>query len=146
MAAPVYRKSLVDKYLQRYYRAHMSSRVRVLRGVLGAGEELVYEGDARVHRMAAPVQMGFGDEPQYMVSGTVSVPFHDASGAVVQPQVNDMVVVLSHHDRKLEGRSFRVMHVDAGGEFEEMVQMSVMGSEESPTAPDIPRPPRWPGG
>lgn len=145
---PVFSKRLADLYVRRYYSSHLSSRVRVLRGVLADGSpQLVYEGAARVHRLSAPLQMGFGDEPQYMVTGTVTLPHRDQSGDAVAPQVNDVVVVLDHQDHKVVGRSFRVMHVDSGGELEEMVQLSVVGSEESPSVPDLPRPPAgWPHG
>ena len=141
----MYRKALVDTYVRRYYTAHQTARVRVLRGVLSEGGTLVYEGAARVHRMSSPMQMGFGDEPQYMVSGTVSLPAR-VDGVEVAPHVNDVLVVLEHNDPVMVGRSFRVMHVDAGAEFEEMVQLSVVGSEESPTVPSLPRPPEWPNG
>lgn len=143
--APLYRQELIDLYVDRYTRAHQTAFVRLYRGVLGDGEQVLYEGRARVHRLSGAVQMGFGDEPQYMVSGTVSLPRTDADGNEVMPQVDDTLVVLTHRDDKTVGRSFRVMHVDAGGQFKEMVQLSVIGSEESPTAPSLPRPPAgWP--
>ena len=67
---PIYRKPLIDKYVERYIESNMVDEVSVYRGLRAEEAVLVYHGQARIHRLSSPVQMGFGDEPQYMVSGT----------------------------------------------------------------------------
>lgn len=131
---PIYRRALIDKYVERYAEGNMTARVRITRG-LHSNSTLLYEGKARVHLQAGAVQMGFGDEPQYMVSGTISIPqYHEVDNAAVLPQVNDLILILVHHDARTIGRTMRIMHVDAGGQFNSIISMSVIGSEESPTS------------
>ena len=131
---PFYRKPLIDKYLERYIESHMTDEVSIYRGVRSTASVRVYQGQARIHRLAAPVQMGFGDEPQYMVSGTISLPMVEGgSDLPVRIRVNDHVVVDDHYDTAMIGRTFRVMHIDTAGLFHNTVSLSVVGSEESPT-------------
>jgi len=131
---PIYRRALIDKYVERYAEGNMTARVRITRG-LYPNSTLLYEGRARVHLQGGAVQMGFGDEPQYMVSGTISVPqYHDVDNIAVLPSVNDLILITEHHDDRTVGRTMRIMHVDAGGQFNNILTMSVIGSEESPTA------------
>jgi hypothetical protein len=126
------RRPLVELYAERYTRSNQTVTVRIDRGIV-PDLTTIYTGRGRVHRMVGSVQMGFGDEPQYMVSGIISVPILDADDEPVKPHVNDHVTVLTHHDPAMVGRTFRVMHVDAGGQFNGVVAMSVLGSEPSPT-------------
>jgi uncharacterized protein DUF6093 len=131
---PIYRKSLIDKYVERYVESNMVDEVSVYRGIHTDQSVLVYHGQARIHRLASPVQMGFGDEPQYMVSGTISLPMFEAeTNNPVRVFVNDHVTVDDHWDASMIGRTFRVMHVDVAGQFHNTVSLSIMGSEESPT-------------
>jgi len=131
---PIYRRALIDKYVERYAEGNMTARVRITRGIY-PNSTLLYEGRGRIHLQGGAVQMGFGDEPQYMVSGTISVPqYHEVDDASVLPQINDLILILEHHDARTMGRTMRVMHVDAGGQFNSIITMSVLGSEESPTA------------
>lgn len=137
-ASPV-RTGLVTKYLERYVEGNMTALVVITRGT-GTTRTTVYAGRARVHRLANSVQMGFGDEPQYLTSGTISVPnTTDANDAVpVVPRVNDNVRVTRHHDPRLVGRSFRVMSVALGGQFSAEVSLSVLGAVDQPSAIDTP--------
>jgi hypothetical protein len=131
---PIYRKSLIDKYVERYAESNMVEEVSVYRGIHTDESVLVYHGQARIHRLSSPIQMAFGDEPQYMVSGTVSLPMVEAgTDNPVRVYVNDHVIVDDHWDHSMIGRSFRIMHVDVGGQFHNVVSLSVVGSEESPT-------------
>jgi len=128
------RKPLIEKYIERYVEGNMDAEVRIERGVRPA-TTTVYSGRARVHPLNGSVQMGFGDEPQYMVSGSVSIPvLDDSTGLPTDPRVNDTIVILRHGDPGVAGRSLRVMHVDSGGQYNTVVSMTVMGAEASPTA------------
>ena len=127
------RRPLVQNYIDRYTTANMEADVRVTRGSYAA-PVAVYTGRARIAALGGSVQMGFGDEPQYMVSGTISLPTLDSDGATpVEPMVNDMILVLRHHDPSIVGRSFRVMHVDNGNQYASVVRCTVLGAEVSPT-------------
>lgn len=126
------RLGLAELYTKRYAEVVQESEVTITRGVVG-DTTIVYSGRARVHAMTGAMQMGFGDEPQYMVTGRISVPVADVSGDPIEPQVNDLVTVDSHRDAGIVGHAFRVMHVDAGGQFTDVVSMTVVGSEDSPT-------------
>jgi hypothetical protein len=131
---PIYTRDLISLYAQRYAWSNMQDQVRVLRG-LGGQQDIIYEGRGRVHMFASPIQMGFGDEPQFMVSGTISIPDNDyPAERPIRPQVDDHVLVLNHPDIIAIWRTYRVVHVDAGGQFESVVTMSCITSEESPTA------------
>jgi hypothetical protein len=140
------RLGLAEIYTKRYAEMVQEAQVEITRGVVG-GTTQVYAGQGRVHVMSGAMQMGFGDEPQYMTTGTISIPVHSTDGGDVDPQVNDMVLVVWHRESGMIGRSYRVMHVDAGGQFNDVVSMRVVGSEDSPTgladsAPD-PGPGPW---
>lgn len=133
MDVPAYHRPMVEEYIRRYSSANMTARIRIVRGTT-PDTALVYEGRARIHRLQGSVQMGFGDEPQYMVTGTVSIPqLDEETGEPVIPAVDDTIRVLDHHDARTVDMSFRVMHVDAAGQFNSFVSMSVVGAERSPT-------------
>lgn len=133
MDVPAYHRPMVEEYIRRYSSANMTARIRIVRGIV-PDTALVYEGRARIHRLQGSVQMGFGDEPQYMVTGTVSIPQRDEwTDEPNLPIVDDTIEVLEHHDTRTVGMSFRVMHVDAAGQFNSFVSMSVVGAERSPT-------------
>jgi hypothetical protein len=124
---------LVSQFVRRYTRSNMTAAVRVWRGS-HPDASVLYEGPARVALLAGAVQMGFGDEPQYMVSGTVYIPREDpATGVLLDVMVNDTVVVLSQQDPAAVGRTMRVMHVNAAGQWNSSIELSVMGAEPSPT-------------
>jgi Family of unknown function (DUF6093) len=130
---PIYRQGLIDKYLERYAEGNMQARVVITRGLYPAST-LLYEGRARIHLQAGAVQMGFGDEPQYMVTGTISVPeYTEDTDAAVLPRVNDLILCTESTDSRAAGRTFRVMHIDVGGQYNGFLTMSVIGSEDSPS-------------
>ena len=136
--APPVHLGLATKYLQRYTQANMTAMVEITRGT-GTSRVGVYSGRARVHLLASPVQMGFGDEPQFMVSGTISVPaMLDDDATPVLPRVTDMVRVTAARDRKVIGRAFRVMHVPTGGLLTAFTTLSVLGAQDAPSAMTMP--------
>lgn len=132
------KSTLVQLYAQRFVESNMTAQVRVTRpgdaaldvetGELSADVgPVVYEGKGRVYSASGPATLELGDEPQYFSSGYVSVPIVDEIGANVLPQVNDLVTVLEHVDPLMVGRRFRVMDVEAGGQFAVVRRMQVMG-------------------
>ena len=140
------RLGLAELYARRYAEMVQEAQVDITRGLHDAEDEVqIYAGYARVHVMAGAIQMGFGDEPQYMVTGKISIPMHDPAGVDVHPQVNDMVLIVTHRDPDVTGRAYRVMHVDAGGLFNDVITMTVIGSEDSPTIVAPPAPDPGPG-
>lgn len=133
---PIYRKSLIDKYLERYIESNQTDEVTLWRGVATTPTfNLIYQGPARVHRLSSPMQMGFGDEPQYMVTGVISLPMQEAmANGKVRISVNDTAIVEKHWDAAMVGRTYRVVHIDIAGQFHNAVTLSVVGSEEHPSA------------
>lgn len=132
------KSTLVQIYAQRFAESNMTAQVRVTRpgdaaldvetGELEADAgPVVYEGKGRVYSASGPATLDLGDEPQYFSTGYVSVPMVDASGSNVLPQVNDLVEVIEHPDPLMVGRRFRVMDVEAGGQFAVVRRMQVMG-------------------
>lgn len=86
----------------------------------------VYEGKGRVYNVTGPVQYALGDEPQYFSSTFVSIPITAA-----KPRIDDVVVILSHPDPNVVGRSFRVQDVEAGGQIPVVHRMQVVGIQAS---------------
>lgn len=127
---PWYNSPLLRKYITRYMGSNMDCTIKIVRGAV-ASDDVVYAGSARIHRLTSAVQMGFGDEPQYMVAGTISIQKPEPGEPI--PQANDTIIVLEASDDRVYGRTFRVMHVDMGGNFHQPCTMSVMTSEDSPT-------------
>lgn len=137
------RLGLAEVYTKRYAELVQEYLVEITRGLHPDGEQQIYAGRARVHALTGAVQMGFGDEPQYMVTGRISIPVKDPdTGELNDPRVNDMVLVVTGRDEHVVSRSYRVMHVDAGGLFNDVCTMTVVGAEDSPTilAPPVPDP------
>jgi hypothetical protein len=127
----------VIRYAQRYAEANMTATVAVSRmaepsldsitGNLAAIEAfLLYQGKARVYGVSGPMTMSLGEEPQYFSSTYVSIPL-----AAPMPQVDDVVEVLTHHDWTVVGRLFRVMDVEAGGQYPAVRRMQVTGVQNS---------------
>lgn len=138
------RLELAELYAKRYAEVVQESQVEITRG-LHPDETQIYAGRARVHALTSAVQMGFGDEPQYMVTGRISIPLRDTAGELTDPRVNDMVLVVTSRDAHVVGRSFRVMHVDSGGQYNDVTTMTVVGAEDSPTILVPPAPDPGPG-
>jgi hypothetical protein len=139
MTAPlkIVNDNAVIKYARRYVEANMTAKVKILRmdnpswdadtgGVAATEQFTVYEGKARVYGVSGPMTMNLGEEPQYFSSTYVSVPY-DA----VLPRVDDVVLVTEHYDWTLVGRSFRVMDVEAGGQYPAVRRMQVTGVQTS---------------
>jgi hypothetical protein len=89
--------------------------------------KVVYEGKGRVSTVSGPVQYSLGDEPQYFSSGSIFIPLLDDSGLPTTPQVNDIVTILSHIDVLMVDRVFRVMNVQASGQFVAARELAVTG-------------------
>jgi len=146
---------LVRQYAQRYSEMNMTAMVRIDRpdvaslnattgDVTAQVLKTIYEGKARVSAVTGPVQYSLGEEPQYFSSGTVFVPLTNEDGTPTTPQVNDIVVVTAHLDVLMVNRAFRVMNVQASGQFVAARELSVTGVQRweawTPTN-DIP--PEW---
>ena len=131
---------LVRRYAQKYAEMNMDAEVTITRpnapsAVSNTGQisattySTVYTGKARVTTASGPVQYSFGEEPQYFSSSQVSIPLVKTNGDPTMPQVNDLVTVTDHHDALMIGRAFRVMDVQAAGQFESARTMSVTGAQ-----------------
>lgn len=89
-------------------------------------DKVVYEGKARVTTTGGPVTYQLGEEPQYFSQAQVSIPLV-SEGEPTLPQVNDTLTVLAHHDALMIGRQFRVVDVEAAGQFQAVRRMQVVG-------------------
>lgn len=138
------RSTLVSLYARRFAESNMTAQVEITRPGPAAFEPssgeleaqpgpVIYEGKARVYAVSGPVTMDLGDDPQYFSSSMVSVPLVDDFGVNVLPEVNDLVRVLEHPDPLMLGRLFRVMDVEAGGQFAVLRRMQVMGIQRGRT-------------
>ena len=146
---------LIRQYAQRYAEMNMTATVRIDRpgvpsldatsgDVTATVSKTVYTGKGRVSTVSGPVQYSLGEEPQYFASGTVFIPLLDDDGQPTTPQVNDVVIVTSHPDVLMVNRAFRVMNVNASGQFVATRELAVTGVQRwdgwTPTN-DIP--PEW---
>lgn len=138
------KSTLVELYARRFVESNMTAFVEITRPgepdfVSSSGEleadsgPVVYEGKARVYTVSGPVTLELGDDPQYFSSAVVSVPLVDDFGVNVLPQVNDLVEIQEHPDPLMLGRRFRVMDVEAGGQFAVLRRMQVVGIQRGRT-------------
>lgn len=146
---------LVRQYAQKYAEMNMTATVRIDRpapatldnatgDVTAQVQKTVYEGKARLSTVSGPVQYSLGEEPQYFSSGTVYIPLLDADGQPTTPQVNDVVIVTSHPDVLMVNRAFRVMNVNASGQFVATRELSVTGVQRwEAWTPSNDIPPEW---
>lgn len=126
----------VTRYARRYAEANMTATVKITRmdepsfdmqGELSAVELFVlYEGKARVYGVSGPMTMNLGEEPQYFSSTYISIPL-----SANTPRVDDVIEVLAHRDWTMVGRKFRVMDVEAGGQYPAVRRMQVTGIQRS---------------
>ncbi|CAB4194552.1 hypothetical protein UFOVP1264_7 [uncultured Caudovirales phage] len=131
---------LVRRYAKSYAEMNMLATVTIMRhdapalnttsGDMSTTDYLtVYEGKARVTTVSGPSTYSLGEEPQYFSNGSVSIPLVDTDGNPTVPQINDTITVDSHHDALMIGRTFRVVDVQAAGQFEAARTMSVVGAQ-----------------
>jgi Family of unknown function (DUF6093) len=126
----------VTRYARRYAEANMTAQVKITRmdeavldesgGLTATEMHTVYEGKGRVYGVSGPMTMNLGEEPQYFSSTYVSIPY-DAT----MPRVDDVIKVTEHYDETLVGRTFRVMDVEAGGQYPAVRRMQVTGVQNS---------------
>lgn len=125
-------------FAQQYAEGNMLATVLVTRGGTPAfdpltgvtslrGATTVYQGPGRVYSVSGGSQLAVGDEPTYYSSTQVSIPV-----AAARPQIDDAVLVQSHPDPALAGRTFRVTDVAEGGQLPAVHTMSVTGIQPSP--------------
>lgn len=134
----------VEAYVRRYARFNMRNTVRITRptepvfdpltGTLDSSDdELVYEGIARIYTVQGPLTYSLGDEPQQYSSTYVSIPVTDEAGVpLLAPRVEDVVTVLtSPTDVSMEGRTFQIQDVEAGGQWMAVRRLQVAGIQAS---------------
>lgn len=86
---------------------------------------VIYTGPARVS-VSSGSPMDFAGEEQHFLNPTVSTPLGP------ETQVEDMVEVTDHDDPEMVGKWFRVVSVDAGGQFPSFRQHQVTGAARFP--------------
>jgi len=146
---------LIRQYAQKYSEMNMTATVRIDRpnpatldtntgDVTAQVQKTIYEGKGRVSTVSGPVQYSLGEEPQYFSSGTVYIPLIDQDGNPTTPQVNDIVIVTSHPDVLMVNRAFRIMNVNASGQFVSTRELSVTGVQRwEAWTPTNNIPPEW---
>lgn len=158
----------VRTYARGYAERNMSSVVSITRPAASTfnsttgnqtavTQALVYRGKARVYSSSGPSTYNLGEENQYYQSLNVSVPLY-VDGFPVNPQVDDIVEIVSHTDPLAVGKLYRVMDVELAGPIAASRRMQVTGIQkyrgwvastppsESENAPDSPVgeiPPEW---
>lgn len=145
---------------RRYAESNMTAEVRIVRmdkirpdyvvdGQWNADEMMdVYRGKARVYNVQGPLTMGIGDAPSYYSSTYVSIPSMEldplskpSQFAGLSPRVDDLVEVVYHDDPYMIDRKFRVLDVEAGGQFPVVRRMQCVGIQASKQwgSPNIPQ-------
>lgn len=140
--APVIKTATIARLARKYTEANMIARVRVARMAAPTeGDELdwsntatqlrvTYEGRARIWSVAGAGANDYGDEMTAFSSSYVSLPL-TVDDEATDVQVDDIVLVLEHPDPAVVGRAFRVMDVDAGGQFPAARRLQVTGVQRS---------------
>lgn len=141
LVAPRVDQDLVAWYARRYVISNMTSWVRIARRdrieVAHDGQgvaipiylSLLYEGVARVYPASGPQNVDSTEESQVFASSYVSTPMKDLNGELLLTQVNDVIEVVRTSDPLLVGRYFRVIDVDAGGQWAHVRRHMVTGAE-----------------
>ena len=69
------------------------------------------------------------EEDQHFSTSYISTPMLDAEGFWVKSQVDDLIEVLVHSDPMMVNRVFRIMDVDAGGQWPVARRHMVSGAQ-----------------
>jgi hypothetical protein len=128
-------------YLRRYADANMTSLVEILRiddPVIDADNpsvaepvkvKRVYQGKARIYQASGQGGTAIADEDMAFSTSYISIPSVDPNGAVIPVQVNDFFRIIDTGDPELVGRMFRVLDVDAGGQWSASRRCMVTGAQ-----------------
>jgi len=142
--APVIKTATIHRLACKYTEANMTATVRIARmqqpaeytdddwSNVSTQLQVTYEGKARLWGVSSAGANDYGDEMTAFSSSYVSLPL--TVGDDNEPpdvQVDDIVLVLTHPDPAVVGRSFRVMDVDAGGQFPAARRLQVTGVQRS---------------
>lgn len=94
-------------------------------------DSLVYKGKARVYTASGPQATETAEESEAFSTSFISTPLKDSYGKDIISQVNDLIAVDEHWDALIVGRVFRVMDVDAGGQWPVVRRHMVVGAQRS---------------
>lgn len=131
---------LIGYYLRRYGEYNMTAIVDVVRiadpEVDDADDNVatsldvkrLYYGKARLYKVSGGGSMDMDDEVAFSTS-YISIPARDEYGAWVKTQVHDLIKVAKHDDPDVVGRVFRVLDVDAGGQWVAVRRHMVTGAQ-----------------
>lgn len=140
---PVIKTATIQRLARKYTEANMIASVRIARmSEPTEGDELdwrntattlrvVYEGKGRLWGVSGGSETDYGDEVTAFSSTYVSIPLTDSDGNPPDVMVDDIVVVTAHTDPAVVGRAFRVMDVDAGGQFPAARRLQVTSVQKS---------------
>lgn len=87
---------------------------------------VLYSGPARIYNLSDS-QLDYAGEEQVFSTTYISTPM-DVEGVPLVSQANDMIEVLAHPDPLVQGRWFRVVTVDSGGQFPILRRHQVTGA------------------
>jgi len=87
---------------------------------------VLYAGPARIYNLSDS-QLDYAGEEQVFSTTYISTPM-DVGGVALVSQANDMIEVTAHQDPLVQGRWFRVVTVDSGGQFPILRRHQVTGA------------------
>jgi hypothetical protein len=87
---------------------------------------VLYTGPARIYNLSDS-QLDYAGEEQVFSTTYISTPM-DVDGVPLVSQANDMIEVTEHPDPLVQGRWFRVVTVDSGGQFPILRRHQVTGA------------------
>jgi len=138
--APTVNNDLVLAIARRYANSNMTASITLSRPqglevddeghvVRVVPASLVYRGAARVYTASGPQASESAEESESFSTSYISTPLVDDYGKDVLSQVNDLIEVNEHYDPLMRGRVFRVMDVDAGGQWPVVRRHMVVGAQ-----------------
>lgn len=138
---PTVDHDLVEYYATRYVRSNMRCLVKIgrIRELEQDDEydavihpiyaEVVYAGQARIYSTSGPQNIDSSEESAVFATSNITTPMVNQDGSLVLTQANDIIEVVSNPDPLIQGRFFRILDVEAGGQWPHSRRHMVVGAE-----------------
>lgn len=139
---PVVKTDTIARLARKYTEANMTATVRIARmdeptegtdadwSNTATQLRITYQGRARLWSVSGGSEQDYGDESTAFSSTFISVPL-TVDDEPVDVMVDDLVIMVSHLDPAVVARTFRVMDVDAGGQFPAARRLQVTSVQRS---------------
>jgi len=144
MTGMLYGHSLVEWYATRYARMNMRAIVEIFRvkdpehldqDPTAASErtDTLYVGPGRLYSVSGGTMSQAMEDETIFSSSYISTPMLDENNQPVMSQANDLIKINEHSDPLAMHLVFRILDVDAGGQWPSVRRHMVTGATRSAT-------------